>query len=400
MRPDFASLQGEAEQLARDAVSGDTSAVRLLERFGESDPREALARWYGLASWARLEISCALIDAIWSGDVDGVAGVLDARPGLLHEHVRGQTDNWGPPLSYAANVGDLSLIALCIARGARDLQHAFGRACLQGHTDCARFLHAQGARPAAGEVMGPAETLNPDGLALLIELGAEVADERGHALGPIALVLETYARNPEGKHACLELLEAQGLALPDTPPMAVHRGRRDLLERHVAADPAVLTRTFSHEEVWPRALGCHSDRSLALHGTPIAGGTLLHLCVDYDELELAVWLLERGAPVDQPAAVDDEGFGGHTALFGCAVSQPYRVGCRRDLAFASFLLEAGADPLHRASLRKRLRFVADQTEHRYRNVTAWEWGQRFHEQAWVHPEVLTLLAERGGGPAK
>jgi len=37
--------------------------------------------------------------------------------------------------------------------------------------------------------------------------------------------------------------------------------------------------------------------------------------------------LERGMDADAKAAVDAEAFGGHTALFGCVVSQPNF--CRR-----------------------------------------------------------------------
>jgi hypothetical protein len=46
------------------------------------------------------------------------------------------------------------------------------------------------------------------------------------------------------------------------------------------------------------------------------------MCVDYDELEIGRWLLERGMDVDARATIDDEGFGGHTALFATVVSQP------------------------------------------------------------------------------
>ena len=45
----------------------------------------------------------------------------------------------------------------------------------------------------------------------------------------------------------------------------------------------------------------------------------------------------------------------------------------------------------RASLRKRLRFVADETEHEYRDVDAVAWGERFHDQDWVNPAVVNLL---------
>lgn len=253
-----------------------------------------------------------------------------------------------------------------------------------------------GARPIPGCVMGPAETQSGRGLALLLELGAEISDENGDRLAPVAMVLETYSRNPQGKHECLELFAEQGIDLTDTPPMAVHRGRIDLLEEQLRRDPGLLSRTFSHEEIYPPELGCHADPTLALHGTPLADTTLLHLCVDNDEVEIARWLLARGADVNGKAEIDAEGFGGHTALFGCVVSQPYRVGLRQDDAFARLLLDHGADPNARASLRKRLRFVADETLHEYRDVTPLAWGEAFHDQDWVNRPAMRLIAERGG----
>lgn len=68
-------------------------------------------------------------------------------------------------------------------------------------------------------------------------------------------------------------------------------------------------------------LGCH-DEVLATQGTPLKGSTLLHMSVDYDEIEIACWLLERGMEVDALAEVDSEGFGGQSALFATVVSQP------------------------------------------------------------------------------
>jgi len=163
--------------------------------------------------------------------------------------------------------------------------------------------------------------------------------------------------------------------LPDTPPMAVHRGRIDLLERQLQRDPQLLTRPFPHEEIYPPELGCSADHSYALHGTPLAGTTLLHLCVDFDEIEIARWLIERGADVNAKAAIDAEGFGGHTPLFGCVVSQAYLCGWQKDAAFARLLLDHGADPNARASLRKQLRFVPDESVHEYRDVTPLAWGR-------------------------
>ena len=77
--------------------------------------------------------------------------------------------------------------------------------------------------------------------------------------------------------------------------MAVHRGRLDLLEQHLRRDPALLARTFSHKDIYPPSLACHVEQKLALHGAPLAGATLLHMAVDYEDLDVARWLLDHGA---------------------------------------------------------------------------------------------------------
>src|ERR1700738_5456402 len=102
--------------------------------------------------------------------------------------------------------------------------------------------------------------------------------------------------------------------------MAGHRGRIDLLEKHLRRDTGLLKRTFSHEEIYPPELGC-GDEVMATHGTPLANVTLLHMCVDYDEMEIARWLVERGMDVNTRAAVDAGGLGGPTAPWSAGVSQ-------------------------------------------------------------------------------
>jgi hypothetical protein len=405
VRPDLDQLKHQAKDLLRAVRAGEPSAVAEFQRNHPgpilpgvarlADAQLALARAYGIASWPRLVTACRLIDAIWHDDVETLRGMVRRDPRLLHEDARAVKGNWGPPMSYAANLGRDRVIEMLRAEGAEDVAFAFDRACLQGQLGTARRLHAMGAQPVRGSVMGPCETLSGDGLEFLLDLGAGLCDAQGDTLAPVGLVLETYCRNPEGKHRCLELIARHGVALPDTAPMAVHRGRVDLLEALVGRDPGLLNRTFTHEDIYPPSLGCHEDHSLALHGTPVAGGTLLHLCVEFDEIALARWLLDRGADVNARAAVDADGFGGHTALFGCVVSQVYRCGTR-DGAFGRVLLDHGADPNVRASLRKRLRFVDDETEHTYRDVTALSWGERFHDRAWVNRGVMRLVAERGG----
>lgn len=291
-------------------------------------------------------------------------------------------------MAYAANLGRNEIITKLHSLGASDLQHAFERACLRGQLETARLLHQLGARPAEDSILGPCETLNADGLALLLELGAPVPDPKA----AFALVLQTYSRNADGKHRCLALLESISEPLPDTPTMALHRGRLDLLQAHLAKTPDLFKQQFSHEEIYPPSLGCDTDHHLALHGSPLANGTLLHLCVDYDEFEIAKWILENGGDPNAISGFEEGGFGGQTALFGAVVSQPFRVGVQGHERFAELLLKHGADTSIRASLRKSLRFVADESTHEYRNVTALELGQQFHDQDWVNPKVMRLLA--------
>ena len=62
------------------------------------------------------------------------------------------------------------------------------------------------------------------------------------------------------------------------------------------------------------------------------------------------------------ADVDADGFGGHTALFSCVVT--YNAG-RKDEPLARLLLERGADPNARASIRKELAFSRDPSPHEY-----------------------------------
>ncbi|MGH9773988.1 MAG: ankyrin repeat domain-containing protein [Candidatus Acidiferrales bacterium] len=406
VRPNLDQLKHQAKDLLRAIHRGEPSALAELRAHQPkhiapdgaklADAQLTLARSYGLPSWPRLVLACRMTDAIWRDDLDAVRELVRKHPHLLYEDARGVESNWGPPMSYAANLGHDRIIQMLRDLGATDLQSAFDRACLQGQIDTARRLYSMGARPAADSVMGPCETLEPTGLAYLLELGAPLTDKRGDRLASVALLLQTYSRYPEGKHRCLEIVARRGIALPDTPPMAVHRGRIDLLEAHLRRDPLLFARTFSHEEIYPPELGCPPDRSFGLHGTPLDGAALVHLCVDFDEIEIARWMIKRGAGVNVPAAIDSGGFGGHTPLFSCIVSQSYRCGRQKDAAFTRLLLENRADPNARASLRKRLRYTADPAMHEYRDVTPLAWGEQFHDQLWVNRSAMRLIADRGG----
>jgi hypothetical protein len=247
-----------------------------IESFKLSDAQRVVAREYGFASWAALKqrigaatAAGALHTAIERDDRDTVVAILRANPAMLHLPV--WNGNWGPPMSHAANLGRLEIIKTVAALGARDYQHAFDRAVLQGQLESARWLHAHGARAAPGIVMGSCETLNVDGFKLLLELGAPLVDRHGDRLAPLALVLETYARNPAGKHGILGLLAGQGYALPDTPMMAFHRGDVPRLRAHFRENPRLLERRFTLREIYPSECGCRGEGRNGMHWTPIDG---------------------------------------------------------------------------------------------------------------------------------
>jgi len=408
VRPDLEQLRHQAQDLLRALRRGDPAAFAEFRQHHPSAPdpatarladaQLALARSYGVPSWPRLALACRLIDAIWEDDLSAARDLVRKHPRLLHEMARGtRTCNWGPPMSYAANLGRDRIIAMLHELGATDLDRAWDRAVLQGRIDTARKLVELGASatPPPGAVMGPAETLSRDGMAFVLERGGVIADAAGNRLAPVALVLETYSRNPAGKHAILAMFVERGIELPDTPPMAVHRGRIDLLDAHLRLDPGLLTRTFSHVELWPPELGCQGDGPGAPLGTPLAGASLLHMCADYDEVEIARWLLEHGMDPDVRAAVDADGFGGHTALFHCVAAHVVPSGPRGD-GVARLLLDYGTDPNARASLRWRRWSEPAGAIRLHRDVTPLGWAHGFDKPRDVCRPVLKLIAERGG----
>ena len=86
------------------------------------------------------------------------------------------------------------------------------------------------------------------------------------------------------------------------------------------------------------------------------------------------------------------------------VSQPnfwvnYGKGRPDEARFTRLLLDRGADPNVRASLRARLEEGHGGGPLRdYPDVTPLSWGQRFPAQIFVSRESLRLVAESGGKP--
>jgi hypothetical protein len=415
VRPDLDQLHRQAKELLRDIHAGDPGAIaELREHHPEpidpaavklADAQLVLARSYQASSWTRLVHAVQLADAIWRDDADKVLELVTRNPALIHEDVLVRTDsNWGPPMTYAANLGRDRIIRLLHARGAKDLESAAGRAALQGKADTVRMIYELLGKPSLDKwtLAGPAYTLSVEGTAVLLTLGARVVGPNGVDTNTIEHLLGTDSRNPPAKHRILEMWIEHGFEPPDTPVMALHRGRIDLLEAHLARDPHLLTRTFDTADVYPLAPACYEDPHTA-QGTPVHGTTLLHIAAYFDELEIAAWLLDRGMDVDARAAVDADGFGGYTALFSTVVSQRnfwvnYGKGQPDEARFTRLLLERGADPNIRASIRARLEQGHGGGPHReYRDVTPLAWGEQYHAKIFVSRESLRLIEARGGG---
>jgi ankyrin repeat protein len=417
VRPDLDQLHRQAKELLKAIHIGDASAIaELREHHPEpvdpgaaklADAQLALARSYQAPSWTRLVQAVKLADAIWRDDLETVRALIDANPWLIHEDVLIRNDsNWGAPMTFAANLGHDRIIRFLYSRGAKDLEPAAGRAALQGKADTVRVIWDLAGRPSP-EKMGwgfasPAYTLSVEGTAILFALGRTVDGPHGVDTNAIEHLLGTDSRNPPAKHRILEMWIEHGFEAPDTPVMALHRGRLDLLEAHLARDPGLLTRTFDIAEVYPLTRASSKERYTA-QGTPVHGTTLLHIAAYFDELEIAEWLLDRGMDPDAPAAVDADGYGGYTALFSTVVSQHnfwvnYGKGQPDDARFTRLLLDRGANPNVRASLRARLEEGHGGGPLReYRDVTPLSWGEQYAGKIFVSRESLRLVEAHGGG---
>jgi ankyrin repeat protein len=414
VRPDLEQLHRQAKELLRAIHAGDADAVAELREHHPdaidpavtklADAQLALARSYGTSSWTRLVHAVRLAEAIWRDDPEAVRELITKNAALVHEHVLVRTDsNWGRPMTYAANLGRDDIIRLLHRHGARDLESAAGRAALQGKTDTVRMIYDLAGRPPFDKLSlaGPAYTLNVEGTAILLALGARVIGPDGVDRNTMEHLLGTDSRNPAAKHRILEMYVESGFEPPDTPVMALHRGRIDLLETHLARDPGLLARRFDIADVFPLAPACAREPYTA-QGTPVHGTTLLHIAAYFDELEIAEWLLDQGMDPNARAAIDADGFGGYTALFSTVVSQRnfwvnYGKGQPDEARFTRLLLDRGADPNVRASLRARLEQGHGGGPLReYRDVTPLGWGKRYDARIFVSWEALRLIEMRGG----
>ena len=366
VRPNLEQLQRQAKEFLHAIHTGDPNAIaELREHHPEpiepsaaklADAHLVLARSYGVPSWTRLVQAVQLSEAIWSDDLDKVRALITQNPQLIRDQVLIRPDsNWGPPMTYAANLGRDRIIRLLHGYGARDLESAAGRAALQGKVDTLYMIYDLAGRPSLNSrsFAGPAYTLSVEGTAAMLGLGARPVGPDGVDRNTMEHLLGTDSRNPPAKHRILELYVEHGFEPPDTPVMALHRGRIDLLEAHLERHPDLLTRTFDITDIFPLAPACSREPYTAQGSTVVS---------------------QRNFWVNYGKGQPDEA------------------------RFTRLLLDRGADPDMRASLRARLEEGHGGGPLReYRNVTPLGWGEQYHARIFVSKESLRLIEANGGG---
>lgn len=401
-QPDLRHLRDQARDLLRAGQATSLAKAQFQ-----------VARQYGFASWPKLkahveslQLAGQLKLAIDANDVDRMKELMTRHPDL-HRAPLGYGKNG--PLTWVAECrvprvppGETRLgMARWMIENGSDVHQGGDGPLMRAALDDSRvpmmeLLVANGADVNAvwgGHypiVLGPCETYAPGALKWLLDHGADLQAAARYS-DPVGMIICIYSRNPKSKSACLEIIGESGFALPDTPVMALHRGRLDLLGEHLDREPGLLNRRFTYGEVF--AVESEGEPGDAYPATPVAGVTLLHLAVEFDDIDMARWLIERGADVDARAIVG--GAEGHTPLFHAVVNLAAAMGQGTD-SRARLLLDHGADPNARATFGAGATLHGEVLEEAMQDVTPVGYARRYPDRRCVNEAAVAAIVERGG----
>ncbi len=397
--PDLRHLKDQA----RDLLKAGRATSLAKAQF-------QVARQYGFASWPKLkahvdslQTTGQLKQAIDANDIDRVKELMTRHP-ELHRAPLGYGQNG--PLTWVAECrvprvppGETRLaMARWMIENGSDVHQGGDGPLMRAALDDSRIpmmelLVAHGADVNAvwgghyPVILGPCETYAPRALKWLLDRGADLHAAAKYS-SPVGMIVCIYSRNAGGKHACLEIVSESGFTLPDTPVMALHRGRLDLLQEHLDRDPPLLDRRFTFGEAF--AVETEGEPGDAYPATPVSGVTLLHLALEFDDIDVARWLIERGADVNARATGD-----GHTPLFHTVVNLASGMG-HYDDSKARLLLDHGADPNARASFPPEATFHSEAATEPLHDVTPVGYARRYPDRRFLNEAAIAAIVERGG----
>ena len=237
------------------------------------------------------------------------------------------------PLGLAAIYDRIEIMEYLIEAGAdvnADNDRALAYAAFWGRPESIEWLIGHGAKvnpyyKESSPLIMVCQNLQKDKMPALLAHGADPnACVKSIAGPPLAVAMSAEARIWDWRREVIEALIEADAGYEDNALMAVYRGRADLLEKHLDADPDLVHQRFQIEFVVD---GPHA---------PLNGGTLLHFAADYDEPEIAKLLIERGVDVNAQIERDQTGVDGTTPIYNAASSW-YNV------RMVDFFIEHGAD---------------------------------------------------------
>lgn len=397
--PDLRHLKDQAKDLLK---AGRATSL--------ANAQFQVARQYGFASWPKLkghvesiQTTGQLKQAIDANDIDRVKELMTRHP-ELHRAPLGYGQNG--PLTWVAECrvprvppGETRLaVARWMIENGSDVHQGGDGPLMRAALDDSRIpmmelLVAHGADVNAvwgghyPVILGPCETYAPRALKWLLDHGADLHAAAKYS-DPVGMIVCIYSRNAGGKHACLEIVGESGFTLPDTPVMALHRGRLDLLQEHLDRDPSLLDRRFTFGEAF--AVETEDEPGDAYPATPVSGVTLLHLALEFDDIDVARWLIERGADVNARATGDE-----HTPLFHTVANLAAAMGAEDD-SRARLLLDDGTDPNALATFPPEVTFHSEAPAEPLHDVTPVGYARRYPDRRCVNDAAVAAIEGRGG----